>query len=498
MALKCTKAFSADTRCSELEKKIVHLSVAIEDRSESIDLLIQAIEDVDKDSERQRQHQNAELRQMYEQTSDQYGKELSVLKQKCSESIEEKKALASELERLTEERRIEEEKLSAALDQIHNRTEERIQQEKKKWMDGKVKREQQWMSSKVQQVRRATLEALQPELKRLLDSQRLEMEEIKAEQDSKMKYQELEAQRNFESKLSEYKIESNSRTRVIVAKRKEEWMEQIASLRQSFTDQMKGTLLPNDSIEDTLRKEYNEARNDLEDKHSRNMDRVTEARDRRKKELNLSLQEKLKELDEKMRKELESIEKDDASRKEIWRNKKKASLQKEFDESVRSMHQLVIAERDRNIDLAIRSNQKNETDFQQSFATTSAEKKSSVESEFSKQLKCVEEEISSKQKQLRASASTIASLTQKVQNSKDQVDISERKIEKVRKRIAQIRENSIEKNAVGEISDPQSVGDQLCSFNAETKIYRRKLQVAQEKLRKINDSLMNFDMYVFF
>jgi len=55
-------AASATARCSELERKLVHLSVAIEDKSESIDLLVQAIQEAEVKLEHQYQVCNAELR----------------------------------------------------------------------------------------------------------------------------------------------------------------------------------------------------------------------------------------------------------------------------------------------------------------------------------------------------------------------------------------------------------------------------------------------------
>lgn len=487
-------------RCSELERKLIHLSVAIEDRSESIDLLIQAIQDTDKDSESEYQHQNAELRLKHEDTSDRYLAELKHIRNQCADSIEKKKVLASEFEEMVEWKKKEENKLASNFDEIRKRTEVEIQNEKTKWMAGKKKREQQWMVNKVKQVRKATLEALQPELKRLLDNQRAEIEDIEVEKESKTKYVELEAKRNYESKLSDYKLESVSRTRITIARRKEEWMEQISSIRLSFADQMKDLLLPKDdgqSSENAIRNEHTEARNALEDKHTRNMDRVTEARDRRKKEIESSLQQMQKELDENVGEIIKTIEDDDSAKKEAWNKERKALLQNEFEESVNSVYYQIKKDRDRKIDLEIRSSQKEETQFDRDFAAKETERKSSLESDHSKQFQCIEEEISSKRKQLKESTFMIKGLMDSVQTCKDQIDITEQKIKMVQNNITQIRENSLETNAMDEGSSPTpQCTDQVYSINAETKIYQRKLQVAQEKLKKIHGSIENFDMYV--
>jgi hypothetical protein len=186
-AAASTTASTPSERCTELERKVVHLSVAIEDRSASIDLLTEAIQDAEKASENEHKHQNAELRVKYEEASNQYLTQLEKLKTDCSESIEMEKILAAEFEEMVELKKKEEEKMASRLDEIRRRTEEQILEEKNKWMAGKIKREREWMANKVKQVRKATLEALQPELKRLLDRQKLEIEEMKEEKDSKVK-----------------------------------------------------------------------------------------------------------------------------------------------------------------------------------------------------------------------------------------------------------------------------------------------------------------------
>ena len=91
----------------------------------------------------------------------------------------------------------------------------------------------------------------------------------------------------------------------------------------------------------------------------------------------------------------------------------------------------------------------------------------------------------------------IKGLMDSVQTCKDQIDITEQKIKMVHNNITQIRENSLETNAMDEGSSPTpQCTAQVYSINAETKIYQRKLQVAQEKLKKIHGSIENFDMYV--
>jgi hypothetical protein len=392
-AASSTTASTPSERCTELERKVVHLSVAIEDRSASIDLLTEAIQDAEKASENEHKHQNAELRVKYEEASNQYLTQLEKLKTDCSESIEMKKILAAEFEEMVELKKKEEEKMTSRLDEIRRRMEEKILEEKNKWMAGKIKREREWMANKVKQVRKATLEALQPELKRLLDRQKLEIEEMKEEKDSKVKYLQLEAQRNHEVKLSDHNSETVTRTRIAAARRKENWMEQIAQTRQSFAKEVQELVTSNEGpwSEAAIMKEHSENVKLLEEKHCRNMERITEARDRRKKEIQTTLQQQLKDLENDSVELLKKVDDEHTEKKNSWKKKREAEMQKEFEDSMKVVPDGLKKERDRRrIDIEIRSCQKEETQFEQGFATDAVNQKKDLEMEFTNQLQAIE------------------------------------------------------------------------------------------------------------
>lgn len=509
---------AAIQRCSDLERKLAHLNVATEDKSESIDLLLQAIQDTDQNAKSEYEHQHAELRLEYQQASDRYDQELKIIRQTCSDSIEVKKALASELAEMVEWKKEEEEKLSRAFQQIRQRLEENIQAKKKQWLDGRKKREQEWMAKKVTQVRKATLEALEPELKRLLATQKTELDELETEKETKFKYIQLEAKRNYDNKISDHKSEVISRTRVSVARRRETWMDQISSLQQSFTDQLKSNTDENyeQKNEAVVRREHAEARHILEESHTRDMDRITDTRDKRIKELETLFQTRKDGRKIQHEDAVEIIRDQDARKKEAWTKQYEATMQKEHAQKALNLYHQIQTERDAKIDHEIRVHQKKETKFEQEFAANTTEERNNIESKHTKEFEILEQEIASKRSYLKESSSVINELQDSVQAYQDQIDMTERRIAMIQTRISHmsigtsldgdidhggcdnvdvdIGSNSYDINGDGSNSHPSvsSKPDQVFGIHAEKTLYQRKLKIAKAELDNTKNAIDNF------
>ena len=219
----------ANSRCRELEKKLVRLNVTLNDKSESIDVLIKAIDDIEIQVIKESGEIDSKFQHEYEEKSKFLMEESNSLEKQCSGLVENKERITSEIEQVMSRKKEAESRLLAALDEVRAQTEESIAKSLLEWKEDQKKREKEFMANKVMKVRKATLAALQPELQRLLDNQRIEIDQLGQEEETKLKYSSYEAQSNHETRISEYRTDSENQKTLLAARRKDEWTEQIAS-----------------------------------------------------------------------------------------------------------------------------------------------------------------------------------------------------------------------------------------------------------------------------
>jgi len=490
-------AASATARCSELERKLVHLSVAIEDKSESIDLLVQAIQEAEVKLEHQYQVCNAELRLKYDETSGQHNAELENCLKQCSESIEEKKGLASELEEMIERKKQEEYNISYCFEEIGNGTEANISKAKEEWKAGEKQREQEWMTNKVNKVRKATLEALQPEVRRLLDRQRLEMVQIENEMETREKYLENELNKDYQIEFSEYKAEAESRKKVLVARRKERWLEQISTTQETYAEQMKkDSSLQKQRSEgsgEQILKELEKERTSAEERHERSLTKILYKRDKKLDESKRFLTQKLNELNERSRDLIKTIQDNDSEQKEALRSQQRAVVEKAFEEKMNGIKQIIRTGRDKNIEEDIRRNQKKETQFEHDFNIKTAAEKITLESYHVSKLACIKEEFSSKQRQLSESALAIKELKDGIQAYRDQLEMTQRRTSRVQDDIDKSKKHF---GGIRLLDDDLSIQDNMGEVRAQTKQYTRMKNQTREQWQKINGMIKNFERYV--
>ena len=484
----------AITRCSNLERKLVRLSVAIEDKSESIDLLIQAIQELETSTQSQHQHRSAECRLQYDEASTRYSDELERLRRQCAEAIDRKKNLASELEEAGGRKKREEDKLSLRFHEIRTKMEADIANAKIAWDAGRRQREQKWMSEKVNKVRKATLEALQPEVRRLLDGQRRELEEIENERNAKLAYLHAEHDKSLEEKLVDIRSDAESQRAVAVARRKESWVDKLTSMQESHAKQLNTVSLSmeQDEIAKKAEKEYQEMRRALDEEQERSMDKIGAARDKRLSEIKISLQEKEDELKQQSKKQLKDIQENDLKEKESWSNQQNNVMQKELDDQITEIKRKLEMERDLAIDKEIRSNQKKETNFEHEFEIKMSHRKRELENEYAAKMECVKEEVTSKQSQLNNSAVVIQELRQSIEVCREQLEMAEKKMSDTQKGIDETRKNGLSRDLSSSVQE--EISDDVLEINE----LHRKQSLARDRLQEATEWNAGFERYVKF
>jgi len=303
----------ANSRCRELEKKLVRLNVTLNDKSESIDVLIKAIDDIEIQVIKESGEIDSKFQQEYEEKSKFLMEELNSLEKQCSGLVENKERITSETEKAMSRKKEAESRLSAALDEVRVRTEESIVKSLQDWKEGQKKREQEFMADKVMKVRKATLAALQPELQRLLDRQRIEIDQLEQEEETKLKYSSYEVQSNYETRISEYRKDSENQKTLLVARRKDEWREQIASIQDAYTVKLDDIHHEREDWKTQLAVKELEKENALiETKYERCIDKILESRNLKLREIENKFAENEKELDNECKIARKKLEIDDS------------------------------------------------------------------------------------------------------------------------------------------------------------------------------------------
>ena len=90
----------ANSRCRELEKKLVRLNVMLNDKSESIDVLIKAIDDIEIHVIKESGEIDSKFQLEYEEKSKFLMEESNLLEKQCSALVENKERITSEIEQV--------------------------------------------------------------------------------------------------------------------------------------------------------------------------------------------------------------------------------------------------------------------------------------------------------------------------------------------------------------------------------------------------------------
>jgi len=477
--LKC-----ATTRCRELEKKVIRLSVAMDDKAKSIELLHKVIDDIDMNFIQESSEIDVKFQHVYKEKTRCHDEELAKLEIQCRQTVENKKIIASELEQL-HLRNDAKSKLSACLDAVGIRTEESIVKSKQEFEEGAKKREQEFLSNKAVKVRKATLAALQPELKRLLDSQRMEIEQLKQEEETKLNHSKLEATGNYEARILEYRKESESQKKHLVSRRKTKWMEQISSTQETYAAKFNNIYHERGDWNNQLAvKELEKEKAVIGMKHEVRIDKILESRDLKLKEIENIFKQQEKELDSEFKEDMKNLEINDSTRKNTWRKEQKDELQMNLENQLAEFRKDIEKKRDDTIDIEIRSSQKKESHFEREFGKKIARGNNDLEEVYKEKMHCVEEESASKKKQLKLKSIAIQDLENNIQAYKDQFEMTERSTENVTNEFITLKQH----NAV-EGEDTHAA----IEAQANVRNFAVQLRTAQDELEVLQYKIENFD-----
>lgn len=474
----------ATSRCCRLEKKVVHLSVAMEDKVMSIDLLHRAIHDIDMNFVQESSDIDAKFRNACEEKTRCHDEEIVKLKIECRQTAEKKKDAASEMEQLLLSKEAEC-KLSACLDEVRVGTEENIMKSKQEWNEGEKMREQEFIAAKVIKVRKATLTALQPELKRLLDNQREEIEQLKQEEDTNLDYSKLQATAKYEVRISKYRKESETQNKLLAGLRKEEWTKQISLTQEDYTAKFNNFYHERgDWSSQIAAKELGDETALIKVKHNGCIDKILKSRDHKLEEIDNAFKQQELDLDNECKEATINLGIIDSNRKEAWRKEEKDRLQMNLKNEFASFRETIKKKRDDAIDKEIRSSQKKETHFEREFSKQAACENDSVDQDYKEKTHCIQEQSTSIKQQFKLKSIAIRDLEKNVQAYQDQFEMTERSTERVNDEFIRLKQHNAMQDE-----------DKHTAIEAQTNLNELavELSVTQDELEALECKIEDFD-----
>lgn len=355
----------ARIRTERLLKKVDHLTIQLEDTTDSIKMITNSIDDEDTRFKRMYADYNAECRLSYEQETKTFEDKLQDKHDECTKMIDEKEILSDKLEILLTETKAKEEMITNnRVDQIRMDMEVKIQQAKIDWKRGQKKREDEWMSERISEVRQRTLEALQPQVQKLLRSHEVELEQAKHQFSSDEENAKLGMARCFQKRVADYKREMDEKAKKEYENRKQMWMQQIYQLQKEQTVKMHQINDRNREEKGKTSNEYNEEISTMIEKQSGELGSLqqsgAQAIEKVQHEFTLKLDRVRGEFDAK-RKDLEDTL---SKRKDELRKEKETTRQSQLESKMISIRLEMKSSRDDQINEIIKSFQKEESEYE--------------------------------------------------------------------------------------------------------------------------------------
>ncbi len=465
-------------RCSNLQRKFLRLSVAIEDKNKSIDLLLNAIHDHDIQSQQEYENANATCRLQFEEKSQSKERqaEISQLLNQWSDLIEEKKSLTTELDTLLEQRQNQQQEwmdiiegrrrsfshdgndnddrqmmIDKHIATIHELRDELMNLEKD-FANGAEERKATYMEQKIQNVKRATLEALQPEINRLKTKHECDMEELRREMQSKKECIERDMKREYQERIDAYRQESQNRLRVLVAKRKEQWLQKIHNIKAEYEEQWEDDVTnktPRVAMERLIEEQDNELK-EVKEKHRLTLLEMEAANDAKLEELEKAKKSEMEKIDQTMNDQKQELQEKYRAKKEAWREQERAKMEQNLQEELKNITVAAKKDRDEKIDAIIRSCQAEESKYEEEFKKKCQMEMDQLRKEHEEEIRGIEEDLERARREDSEAESRLAKIQEAIQSNDEKgermmlhIRQLEGMVDEIERKTAEIKEKGI-------------------------------------------------------
>lgn len=356
----------ARIRTEKILKKIDRLTIQLEDTNASIQMITDAINDEEVRFRHTYANCNAEHRLKYEQETKNFESRLQERLDETTKNINEKVKLSDQLETLMKETKVAEENITNdRMEQIRKSMEAKIEREQTEWKRGQKKRESEWMSERVKEVRRRSLQALQPQIQKILHSHKVEIEQVKKEFITREECTMKDMEDYFQKRITDYKRDMDGKAKLAYEKRKEFWREQLHQLQKEHSIKIR-QMTNRDGKEENERwlNDFKEEINTMTEKQSAKLELLQQSGEKHIESVHREFAKKLEIVRVEYEAKTNVLQKDYSKEKEKIKSEKEVAFRSQFEAKMISTRQDMINARDNQIDEIIKAFQEEETAYE--------------------------------------------------------------------------------------------------------------------------------------
>eukprot|EP00903_Cladosiphon_okamuranus_P008626 g8272.t1 len=338
---------SAAVAYSAVKDQLVSLSLEIEDCSQAADLLREALE-----------REQVKAKDLPQEVGEPFQDALDAADAKDKESLARHLQLVDEIKRHRSE-------TSIAVEEVRERGKAEILDAQASWAQGEDLRRDKWMAKRTQEIRELTLKGLEPEIERIMDKHKADMEEI--ERGHHKEAQRLRQQTAL--RADEALNEERARIRCRVEEARREAMGAISERREVLMDKHQADL---ERVRkraageaETQRRWQEEELRRMEAVSATDIARLRNEEHSRLQEMRLQHAEDIDKASRRKATTLASLARQAELDREDWARRAKDVASAGGEEALRSEKQRLARERDKKVEAAIRRIQRERLDFEE-------------------------------------------------------------------------------------------------------------------------------------
>jgi 5-azacytidine-induced protein 1 len=223
-------------RLEEVLEEEVALSVDLEDALQAVKLLRRAL---DREEERSgAQADRSDASAVILARARQHKLSMNEALARSDELLQEKRNLSAEVKVLVEELQKEKERTQVAVSEVMRQADEEIQQAKVAWAEGEASRRERWLSRKTKEIREVTMAGLEPDIARIVDRHRAEMERLDGAHRETCQKLQSDALASCDAAIAEERARIRQAMEVAIAQGRDESSEAAAAITDRLREQL--------------------------------------------------------------------------------------------------------------------------------------------------------------------------------------------------------------------------------------------------------------------
>ncbi len=427
---------SSNNIAGKLQHRLINLSVSVEDKVKTVDLFIEAIKSHQESSDLEFREENARLRVKFNHLASNNSGKLSELLEKYEQSTKRKEKIMCEVETLMEKKRGEDKITQAALMKARQRLQNEIQDASDEWKGCEGEREEIWIAEKVKHVRACTVDALQPEIKRLSSSHEAEIKNLLEESAVRERYMKKEVEMEFQREFNQYLDEAEKRKALLLEGRRKKWRSKIDQLEKSYAKRLEE--MKEKSAEETNYPTI--CNNLLDNNYASQINELNDEIQKRIKEMDRVKNQKLDEIIRQKDDTLENITNDQLRQKEEWRRGKSLELRSNLEEELAIIETGIRNDRDTEINALIHSNYELEEKLEKNLEKRKKKEDASMDKNFAETLKHLKKKNDALNANLEGVSQEVHQLRIEHQNILERLETKEQVISKTKRGILALKQ----------------------------------------------------------